>query len=228
MPPTSCSRPSARNLRKSASWSGISLEKRLHVGHLVEHEPKVGLFLEQLHRLEDVGQAHLQVFLAGLEDRPLPVGVGDDPERVLRRGRGTIGRSSASRAKKQCGDAREQIPAVRHSSALFSRRQERFRNPRGRIARRRYRRASRARFQILTPRTLAGFRLTTLALHAQVVHVEVVYNERPKVARVSGTGAALARDDLARPALWPICRDRKDLSNQSISSERLRTSPKVP
>ncbi len=66
----------------------VPLEERPDVGHLVEREPEAGLFSQEPHRLEDVRQAHVQVFLAGLEDRPLPVGVRDDPEGLLLRIRG--------------------------------------------------------------------------------------------------------------------------------------------
>ena len=69
----------------------ITLKERPDIGHLVEREPVVGLFLQEPHRLHDVGQAHLEVFLAGLEDSPLPVGVRDDPEGRFFPGRGLVG-----------------------------------------------------------------------------------------------------------------------------------------
>jgi len=63
----------------------VSFQERFHVSHLVKDEPVIGLLLQELHRLQNTGQSHLQVFRAGLEDGPLPVGVGNDPEGALQR-----------------------------------------------------------------------------------------------------------------------------------------------
>ena len=77
---------------------GIPLQERPHVGDLVEREPEARLLSQEPHRLEDVGQSDVKIFLAGLEDGPLPVRVRDRPRRSPSwRGRGSSRKRSLSR-----------------------------------------------------------------------------------------------------------------------------------
>src|SRR5258708_7891068 len=58
----------------------IPFEKRPEVGYLVERESVVRMFLEQADGSEDVRQSHLQMLLARLEPRALPMRMRNEPE----------------------------------------------------------------------------------------------------------------------------------------------------
>src|SRR5262249_20154966 len=55
-------------LAKGGSFLRVAFQERFDVRDLIEHETVGGLGLEKAQCLENVGQAHLQVFLASLED----------------------------------------------------------------------------------------------------------------------------------------------------------------
>jgi len=85
--------PFGNQLAKGRLFLGIALEKGLYVTGLIKGETVTGLGLQKPHRPHDVGKAHFQVFLAGLEHGPFPVRVRDEPEHVAgwRRGAGLRG-----------------------------------------------------------------------------------------------------------------------------------------
>ena len=83
MPPTIASRPSCDELAERGFLFRIAFQERLHVAGLIEHEAVVGMGFQQRERPQDVGQPHVEIFLAGLEDRPFPVRVGNEEEGVL-------------------------------------------------------------------------------------------------------------------------------------------------
>jgi hypothetical protein len=66
----------------------------LDVRRLVEDEAVFRVFLQELECAQDVGQADLQIFLAGLEDGALPVRVRNDVEDRLEAGVIGVGRES--------------------------------------------------------------------------------------------------------------------------------------
>ena len=59
----------------------VPLQERLEIRDLIERELVVGMLLQQLQRLENVRQPHLQIALARLEHSALPVGVRNVVER---------------------------------------------------------------------------------------------------------------------------------------------------
>ena len=84
-------------LSESRRVFGVALQIRPHIGDLVEHEAIFGMLCQQVQRRGNVYEAHLQVFLAGLKDCTLPVGVRDDPEHIrFRSGILTVGRRRLS------------------------------------------------------------------------------------------------------------------------------------
>src|SRR2546423_7033085 len=77
----------------------IAFQKGLEICDLIEREAVVGMLLEQTNRGQDVWQAHLQIFFAGLEDGAFPMRMRDEPEGWFYwRGRSRVRSSGAEMA----------------------------------------------------------------------------------------------------------------------------------
>jgi len=70
-------------LPKRGGFLRIPIEERPEIGRLVEREPVIRVLFQQPHRRQDMRQPHLQVLFPGLENRPLPMRVGNQPKRGL-------------------------------------------------------------------------------------------------------------------------------------------------
>jgi hypothetical protein len=55
-------------LAEGSGFFRVPFQERFHIGDLVKHEPIARLHLQEMDRFENVGQAHVEVFLACLED----------------------------------------------------------------------------------------------------------------------------------------------------------------
>ena len=96
-------------LAKRGPFFRVTFQKRLHVADLIENKAVVGMGLQQPQRPQDIGQPHVEIFLAGLEYRPFPMRVRNVEENVLhcRRRSGRLGRLRDGTAHKR----RRKIPA---------------------------------------------------------------------------------------------------------------------
>ena len=82
----------------------ISLQERLHIGHLIENKPIVGMSPQQVEHRQNMRQPDFQILLARFEDRAFPVGMGNNPERGRGRSLGCGTRCLAQR------DSRFRLP----------------------------------------------------------------------------------------------------------------------
>ena len=62
---------------KSFSFVGVAFQERPNVAHLIQNEPVFRILLQQPEGLQDIRQSDAEIFLAGLENRALPVSVRD-------------------------------------------------------------------------------------------------------------------------------------------------------
>src|SRR5579883_816710 len=62
---------------------GIPHKERFHIGYLVEHKTVIRMVSQEVQSRQNMRQAHFQILFARLENSPLPVRVGNDPECCL-------------------------------------------------------------------------------------------------------------------------------------------------
>ena len=99
-------------LAKRRSLFRVTLQERLEIRDLIEREFVIGILLQQLQRLQNVRQSHLQITFPRFENGALPVCVRNVVERGFVRDAGGLGANAGKNQQQRVQDDGDELALI--------------------------------------------------------------------------------------------------------------------